>query len=136
MVGIKSGHLTEEEKKTVLPHRSLYIDLGLRVLRGGEDGDCNRRRSLSTFLERWTIRITAAAAMTTAACSLCCLLKNSRMGISPNVLGCGYCPRRAAPRAHFTRPDWFMALDVAVSMDTPEAHQQQTGAWVADVIDG
>ncbi len=31
MVGIKSGHLmTEEEKRTVLPHRSLYIDVGAK----------------------------------------------------------------------------------------------------------
>jgi tripartite ATP-independent transporter DctM subunit len=32
MVGIKSGHLmTEEEKRTVLPHRSLYIDVGAKT---------------------------------------------------------------------------------------------------------
>ena len=44
MVGIKSGHLmTEEEKRTVLPHRSLYIDVGAKKF-GGSRGNGNFHR--------------------------------------------------------------------------------------------
>lgn len=133
MVGIKSGHLmTEEEKKTVLPHRSLYIDLG-----AGSAAEVEKMGiaigdpiAFDVPFERWNNPdyCCGKAIDNRAACAvLVALLEKLADGDFPGTFwavgtvqeerGLG----GARTAAHFTRPDWFMALDVALSGDTPES---------------
>jgi putative aminopeptidase FrvX len=133
MVGIKSGHLmTEQEKTTVLPHRSLYIDVGARSAEEVERmgiaiGD---PISFEVPFGRWhnPDYCVGKAIDNRAACALLiALLENLANGDFPGTFwavgtvqeerGLG----GARTAAHFTRPDWFLALDVALSGDTPES---------------
>lgn len=133
MVGIKSGHLmTEEEKKTVLPHRSLYIDVGARSAAEVERMGISIGAPISFEVpfERWTHPdyCCGKAMDNRVACAvLVALMENLADGKFPGTAwavgtvqeerGLG----GARTAAHFTRPDWFMALDVALSGDTPES---------------
>ncbi len=133
MVGIKSGHLmTEEEKRAVLPHRSLYIDVGAKssgevVAMGISIGD---PIAFDVPFGRWTNPdcCCGKAIDNRAACAvLVVLLEKLADGNFPGTFwavgtvqeerGLG----GARTAAHFTKPDWFMALDVALSGDTPES---------------
>ena len=133
MVGIKSGHLmTEEEKRTVLPHRSLYIDVGAASAAevegmGIEIGD---PIAFEVPFGRWTNRdfCVGKAIDNRAACAvLIVLLEKLADGDFPGTFwavgtiqeerGLG----GARTAAQFTRPDWFIALDVALAGDTPES---------------
>jgi putative aminopeptidase len=133
MVGIKSGHLmTEEEKRTVLPHRSLYIDVGAGSAKEVESlgiaiGD---PVSFDVPFGRWQNPdyCCGKALDNRAACAvLVALLERLADGNFPGTFfavgtvqeerGLG----GARTAAHFTKPDWFMALDVALSGDTPES---------------
>ena len=133
MVGIKSGHLmTEEEKRTVLPHRSLYIDVGAGSAKEVEHlgiaiGD---PISFDVPFARWQNPdyCCGKAIDNRAACAvLVALLEKLADGNFPGTFwavgtvqeerGLG----GARTAAHFTRPDWFLALDVALSGDTPES---------------
>jgi endoglucanase len=133
MVGIKSGHLmTEEEKRTVLPHRSLYIDVGAGSAKEVERlgiavGD---PISFEVPFGRWQNPdyCCGKAIDNRAACAvLVALLEKLSDGNFPGTFwavgtvqeerGLG----GARTAAHFTRPDWFLALDVALSGDTPES---------------
>ena len=132
IVGIKSGHLmTEEEKRTVIPHRSLYIDVGARsaaeVERMGISiGD---PISFEVLFGRWNDPdyCCGKALDNRVACAvLVTLMEKLADGNFPGTFwavgtvqeerGLG----GARTAAQFTRPDWFMALDVALSGDTPE----------------
>jgi len=132
IVGIKSGHLmTEEEKRTVLPHRSLYIDVGAASAAevkgmGIEIGD---PIAFDVPFGRWANRdfcVGKAMDNRTACAVLVALMEKVTDGDFPGTFwavgtvqeerGLG----GARTAAHFTRPDWFMALDVALSGDTPE----------------
>ncbi len=133
MVGIKSGHLmTEEEKRTVLPHRALYVDVG-----AGSAEEVERMGiaigdpiSFEVPFGRWqnSDYCCGKAIDNRAACAvLIALLEKLADGDFPGTFwavgtvqeerGLG----GARTAAHFTRPDWFMALDVALSGDTPES---------------
>jgi len=133
MVGIKSGHLmTEEEKRTVLPHRSLYIDVGAGSAKevqrlGIAIGD---PISFEVPFGRWQNPdfCCGKAIDNRAACAvLVALLEKLSDGNFPGTFWAvgtvqeerGLAGARTA--AHFTRPDWFLALDVALSGDTPES---------------
>jgi len=132
MVGIKSGHLmTEEEKRTVLPHRSLYIDVGARTAEEVERmgiaiGDAI---SFAVPFERWNDPdyCCGKAMDNRAACAvLVVLLERLSDGNFPGTFWAvgtvqeerGLGGGRTA--AQFTKPKWFMALDVALSGDTPD----------------
>ena len=133
MVGIKSGHLmTEEEKRTVLPHRSLYLDVG-----AGSAEEVERMGiaigdpiSFDVPFARWQNPdyCCGKAIDNRAACAvLVALLEKLSDGNFPGTFwavgtvqeerGLG----GARTAAHFIRPDWFLALDVALSGDTPES---------------
>jgi len=133
MVGIKSGHLmTEEEKRTVLPHRSLYVDVG-----AGSAEEVERLGiaigdpiAFDVPFGRWqnSEYCCGKAIDNRAACAvLVALLEKLADGDFPGTFwavgtvqeerGLG----GARTAAHFTRPDWFLALDVALSGDTPES---------------
>ena len=133
MVGIKSGHLmTEEEKRTVLPHRSLYVDVGAK---SSEEIDAMEISigdpiAFDVPFERWTNPdyCCGKAIDNRAACAvLVILMERLADGNFPGIFwavgtvqeerGLG----GARTAAQFTRPDWFMALDVALSGDTPES---------------
>jgi putative aminopeptidase FrvX len=133
MVGIKSGHLmTEEEKRTVIPHRSLYIDVGAANAgevegMGIEIGD---PISFEVPFGRWTNRdfCVGKAIDNRAACAvLIILLEKLAGGDFPGTFwGVGTVQEErglggARTAAQFTRPDWFIALDVALAGDTPES---------------
>ncbi len=133
MVGIKSGHLmTEEEKRAVLPHRSLYIDIGAENAAEVEKWGVSIGDPVAFDVPfgRWNdpdfccgkaIDNRAAVAVLTV------LLERLNGGDFPGTFwavgtvqeerGLG----GARTAAQFTRPDWFMALDVALSGDTPES---------------
>jgi endoglucanase len=132
MVGIKSGHLmTEEEKRAVLPHRSLYIDVGAKNA-GEVEGmgiSIGDPVAFDVPFGRWTNPdyCCGKAIDNRAACAvLGVLLERLAGGDFPGTLwavgtvqeerGLG----GARTAAHFTKPGWFMALDVALSGDTPE----------------
>ena len=133
MVGIKSGHLmTEEEKRTVLPHRSLYIDVGAGSAKEVQRLGIAIGESISFDVPfgRWQNPdyCCGKAIDNRAACAvLVALLEKLSDGNFPGTFWAvgtvqeerGLAGARAA--AHFTRPDWFMALDVALSGDTPES---------------
>ncbi len=133
IVGVKSGHLmTEEEKRTVLPHRSLYIDVGARSAEevegmGVSIGD---PISFDVPFDRWhnTDYCCGKALDNRVACAvLVALMERLADGDFPGTLWAvgtvqeerGLGGGRTA--AQFTRPDWFMALDVALAGDTPES---------------
>jgi endoglucanase len=133
MVGIKSGHLmTEEEKRTVLPHRSLYIDVGAGSAKEVENlglaiGD---PISFDVPFARWQNPdyCCGKAMDNRAACAvLVVLLEKLADGNFPGTFWAagtvqeerGLAGARTA--AQVTRPDWFLALDVALSGDTPES---------------
>jgi len=133
MIGIKSGHLMmAEEERKVLPHRSLYIDVG------AGSADEVRSMGISTGdpigfevpFGRWKNPdyCCGKAIDNRAACAvLVALLEKLADGDFPGTLwavgtvqeerGLG----GARTAAQFTRPDWFMALDVALATDTPES---------------
>ena len=132
IVGIKSGHLmTEEEKHAVLPHRSLYIDVGARSAEevermGISIGD---PISFEVPFARWNDPdyCCGKALDNRVACAvLVALMEKLADGNFPGTFwavgtvqeerGLG----GARTAVQFTRPDWFMALDVALSGDTPE----------------
>ena len=132
MVGIKSGHLmTEEEKRTVLPHRNLYIDVGAASAgevegMGIEIGD---PIAFDVPFGRWRNRdfCVGKAIDNRAACAVAvALMENLTDDDFPGTLwvvgtvqeerGLG----GARTAAQFVRPDWFLALDVALASDTPE----------------
>lgn len=133
MVGIKSGHLmTEEEKRTVLPHRSLYIDVGAKSLSEVERMGISIGDPIAFDVPfgRWTNPdfCCGKAIDNRAACAVLVLLLEKladgdfpgtfwAVGTVQEERGLG----GARTAAQFTRPDWFMALDVALSGDTPES---------------
>ena len=133
MVGIKSGHLmTEEEKRTVLPHRSLYIDVGARSAEEVERMGIAIGDPISLnvpFTRFHNSDFCCGKAMDNrAACAvLVALMEKLADGDFPGTFwavgtvqeerGLG----GARTAAQFTRPDWFMAIDVALSTDTPES---------------
>lgn len=133
IVGIKSGHLmTEEEKRLVLPHRSLYIDVGAKNAEEVERmgifiGD---PISFEVPFARWNNPnyCCGKAIDNRGACAvLVALMERLADGNFPGtVWAVGTVQEErglggARTAAHFTRPDWFMALDVALSGDTPES---------------
>jgi putative aminopeptidase len=132
MVGIKSGHLmTEEEKRTVLPHRSLYIDVG-----AGSAGEVEAMGisvgdpiAFDVPFGRWNNPdyCCGKAIDNRAACAVAAaLMENLTDDDFPGTLwvvgtvqeerGLG----GARTAAQFVRPDWFIALDVSLAGDTPE----------------
>jgi putative aminopeptidase len=133
MVGIKSGHLmTEEEKRTVLPHRALYIDVGARNREEVEGMGISIGEPVAFDVPfgRWSNNdfCCGKAIDNRAACVvLVILMERLARGDFPGTFwavgtvqeerGLG----GARTAAQFTRPDWFMALDVALSGDTPES---------------
>jgi putative aminopeptidase len=133
MVGIKSGHLmTEEEKRTVLPHRSLYIDVGAKSsgeveAMGISVGD---PVAFDVPFGRWSVPdyCCGKAVDNRAACAVLVALMEKladsnfpgtfwAVGTVQEERGLG----GARTAANFTHPGWFMALDVALSGDTPES---------------
>jgi endoglucanase len=133
MVGIKSGHLmTEQEKLTVLPHRSLYVDVGARSAEEVERMGIAIGNPISFEVPfgRWNNPdfCVGKAIDNRAACAiLVILLEKLANGNFPGtVWAVGTVQEErglggARTAAHFIRPDWFMALDVALSGDTPES---------------
>lgn len=133
VVGIKSGHLmTEEEKRTVLPHRSLYIDVGARSAEGVERMGISIGDPISfdvSFGRFHNSDYCCGKAMDNrVACAvLVALMERLADGNFPGTFwaigtvqeerGLG----GARTAAQFTRPDWFTALDVALAGDTPES---------------
>jgi putative aminopeptidase FrvX len=132
MVGIKSGHLmTEEEKRTVLPHRSLYIDVGARSAGEVEKMGISVGDPIAFDVPfgRWENPdyCCAKAIDNRAACAVAvALMENLTDDDFPGTLwvvgtvqeerGLG----GARTAAQFVRPDWFLALDVSLAGDTPE----------------
>jgi endoglucanase len=132
MVGIKSGHLmTEEEKRTVLPHRSLYIDVGAKSAADVEKMGISIGDPIAFDVPfgRWQDPdyCCAKAIDNRAACAVAVALMESLtdddfpgtlwvVGTVQEERGLG----GARTAAHFVRPDWFLALDVALAGDTPE----------------
>ncbi len=132
MVGIKSGHLmTEEEKRTVLPHRSLYIDVGAKGAADVEKMGISIGDPIAFDVPfgRWQDAdyCCAKAIDNRAACAVAVALMESLTdddfpgtlwiaGTVQEERGLG----GARTAAQFTRPDWFIALDVALAGDTPE----------------
>jgi len=132
IVGIKSGHLmTEEEKRTVIPHRSLYIDVGARSAEEVERMGISVGDPISFEVPfgRWNDPdfCCGKALDNRVACAiLVALIENLAGGNFPGIFwavgtvqeerGLG----GARTAAQFTRPDWFVALDVALSGDTPD----------------
>jgi endoglucanase len=132
MVGIKAGHLMmAEEERKVLPHRNLYIDVGAR--------SAEEVKSMGIWIGdpiafdvpfgRWKDPdyCCGKAFDNRSACAvLVSLMEKLADGDFPGTLwavgtvqeerGLG----GARTAAHFTRPDWFMALDVALANDTPD----------------
>jgi putative aminopeptidase len=133
MVGIKSGHLmSEEEKRTVIPHRSLYIDVGAGSAKEAEDLGIAIGAPVSFDVPFTRFQnpdyCCGKALDNRAACAvLAALLGRLSDGNFPGTFwavgtvqeerGLG----GARTAAHFTRPDWFMALDVALAGDTPDS---------------
>jgi putative aminopeptidase FrvX len=133
MVGIKSGHLmTEEEKRTVLPHRSLYIDVGAKSAADVEKMGISIGDPIAFDVPfgRWrdTDYCCAKAIDNRAACAVVVALMESLtdddfpgtlwvVGTVQEERGLG----GARTAAQFVRPDWFIALDVALAGDTPES---------------
>ena len=132
MVGIKSGHLmTEEEKRTVLPHRSLYIDVGAKTVADVEKMGISIGDPIAFDVPfgRWQDPdyCCAKAIDNRAACAVAVALMESLtdddfpgtlwvVGTVQEERGLG----GARTAAQFVRPDWFLALDVALAGDTPE----------------
>ncbi len=132
IVGIKSGHLmTEEEKRTVIPHRSLYIDVGARSAAEVERMGISIGDPISFEVPfgRWNDPdyCCGKALDNRVACAVLVALMEKladrnfpgtfwAVGTVQEERGLG----GARTAAQFTRPDWFMALDVALSGDTPE----------------
>jgi putative aminopeptidase FrvX len=132
MVGIKSGHLmTEEEKRTVLPHRSLYIDVGAKSAADVEKMGISIGDPIAFDVPfgRWQDPdyCCAKAIDNRAACAVAVALMESLTdddfpgtlwvaGTVQEERGLG----GARTAAQFTLPDWFIALDVALAGDTPE----------------
>jgi endoglucanase len=149
MVGIKSGHLmTEEEKRTVLPHRSLYIDVGAKSTAAVEAMGISIGDPIAFDVPfaRWNDPdyCCGKAIDDRAACAvLTVLMERLANGEFPGTFWAvgtvqeerGLGGGRTAAR--FTRPDWFMALDVALSGDTPEspASGRPVGLGSGAVID-
>lgn len=133
MVGIKSGHLmTEEEKRTVLPHRSLYIDVGAKSAGEVEKIGISIGDPIAFDVPfgRWSDSnyCCGKAIDNRAACAVLVALMEKladgdflgtfwAVGTIQEERGLG----GARTAAQFTHPDWFMALDVALSGDTPES---------------
>jgi len=133
IVGIKSGHLmTDEEKRTVLPHRSLYIDIGAKSSAevgriGISIGD---PIAFDVPFGRWSNPdyCCGKAMDNRAACAvLVILMEKLADGNFPGTFWAAGTVQEerglggARTAAQFIRPDWFMALDVALSGDTPES---------------
>jgi endoglucanase len=132
MVGIKSGHLmTEEEKRTVLPHRSLYIDVGAKSATDVEKMGISVGDPIAFGVPfgRWENPdyCCAKAIDNRAACAVAvALMENLTDDDFPGTLwvvgtvqeerGLG----GARTAAQFVRPDWFLGLDVSLAGDTPE----------------
>jgi putative aminopeptidase FrvX len=133
MVGIKSGHLmTEEEKRTVLPHRSLYIDVGAKSAADVEKMGISIGDPIAFDVPfgRWQDAdyCCTKAVDDRAACAvLIILLEKLADGNFPGTFwavgtvqeerGLG----GARTAAQFAHPDWFIALDMALAGDTPES---------------
>jgi putative aminopeptidase len=132
LVGIKSGHLmTEEEKRTVLPHRSLYIDVGAKSAADVEKMGISIGDPIAFEVPfgRWNDPdfCCGKAIDNRAACAVAvALMENLTDDDFPGTLwvvgtvqeerGLG----GARTAAQFARPDWFLALDVSLAGDTPE----------------
>ena len=133
MVGIKSGHLmTEEEKRTVLPHRSLYIDVGAKRAADVEKMGISIGDPIAFDVPfgRWQDPdyCCGKAIDDRAACAVAVALMESLtdddfpgtlwvVGTVQEERGLG----GARTAAQFVRPDWFIALDMALAGDTPES---------------
>lgn len=132
VVGIKSGHLmTEEEKIKVLPHRSLYIDMGARSAEevrqmGVAVGD---PIAFNIPFERWSNSdfCCGKALDNRIGCAiLIALLEKLSDGNFPGIVwavgtvqeerGLG----GARTAANFVHPDWFIGLDIALAEDTAD----------------
>ncbi|NWF54004.1 MAG: M20/M25/M40 family metallo-hydrolase [Syntrophaceae bacterium] len=132
MVGIKSGHLmTEEEKRTVLPHRNLYIDVGARSAAEVENMGISIGDPIAFDVPfgRWQDPdyCCGKAIDNRAACAVAVALLESLMDDNfPGTLWIAGTVQEerglggARTAAQFVRPDWFVALDVALAGDTPE----------------
>ncbi len=132
MIGIKSAHLmAEEEKRTVIPHRSLYIDVGARSARDVERLGVSVGDPIAFDVPFTTFQdpdyCCGKALDNRVACAvLTGLLERLADGKFDGTLWAvgtvqeerGLAGGRTA--AYLTRPDWLMALDVAVCGDTPE----------------
>jgi len=129
LISIKPGHLlTEEEKNKVLPHRSLSIDVGANsaeeVKRMGITiGD---PIAFDVAFTRWANSnfCCGKALDNRAACAILIALTERladgnfpgtfwAVGTVQEERGLG----GARTAAYFTHPDWFIALDVALSVD-------------------
>lgn len=132
MVGIKSAHLmTEEEKTKVLPHRSLYIDVGARQAEevsklGIAIGD---PIAFNVPFERWSNPdfCCGKALDNRVGCAILIFLleKLSDGNFPGNFWAVGTVQEErglggARTGAYFVKPDWFIALDVAFAEDTPD----------------
>jgi endoglucanase len=132
MVGIKSGHLmTEEEKRTVLPHRNLYIDVGARSAAEVENMGISIGDPIAFDVPfgRWQDPdyCCGKAIDNRAACAVAVALLESLTDDNfPGTLWIAGTVQEerglggARTAAQFVRPDWFVALDVALAGDTPE----------------
>ena len=133
MIGIKSGHLmTEEDKRMVLPHRSLYIDVGAKSGQDVERMGISIGDPISFDVPFTSFHdpdfCCGKAIDNRAACAvLVGLMEKLADGEFPGTFWAvgtvqeerGLAGGRTA--AYQTHPDWLMALDVALSGDTPES---------------
>jgi endoglucanase len=123
--------MTEEEKRTVIPHRSLYIDVGARSAAEVERMGISIGDPISFEVPfgRWNDPdyCCGKALDNRVACAVLVALMEKladrnfpgtfwAVGTVQEERGLG----GARTAAQFTRPDWFMALDVALAADTPE----------------
>jgi len=133
MIGIKSGHLmTEEERRTVLPHRSLYIDVGAKSAQDVERMGISIGDPIAFDVPFTSFQdpdfCCGKAFDNRAACAvLTAMMERLADGKFPGTLWAvgtvqeerGLAGGRTA--AYQTHPDWLVALDVALSGDTPES---------------
>ncbi|HEX7551038.1 MAG TPA: M42 family peptidase [Candidatus Methylomirabilis sp.] len=152
VIGIKAAHLmTDEEKRTALPHHSLYIDVGARNADEAEAmgigiGD---PIAFDVNFERFHNRdyLCGKALDNRVACAvLVALMENLSDGDFPGTVWAvgtvqeerGLAGARTA--THFTKPDWFIALDIALATDGPENPPSYKpvrlgGGVVVDLVD-
>jgi putative aminopeptidase len=133
MVGIKAGHMmTEEEKRTLQPHRTMYIDVGARSAEEVEKMGISIGDPIAFDVPFTRFAnpdyCCGKAFDDRAACAvLTVLLERLADGDFPGTLWAvgtvqeerGLAGGRTA--VQFARPDWFLALDVTLAGDTPDS---------------